>query len=79
MENHDSSFRDIARAGDVLVWGFNFGCGSSREQAATAILAKKILLVLWQHLQPQQHQQRAHERRGAAPCAASARALQQGR
>jgi homoaconitate hydratase len=46
MENYDSSFRDIARAGDVLVGGFNFGCGSSREQAATAILAKKIPLVV---------------------------------
>jgi homoaconitate hydratase len=46
MENYDSAFRDIARAGDVLVGGFNFGCGSSREQAATAILAKKIPLVV---------------------------------
>jgi homoaconitate hydratase len=46
MENYDSSFRDIARAGNVLVGGFNFGCGSSREQAATAILAKKIPLVV---------------------------------
>lgn len=46
MENYDSSFGDIVRAGDVLVGGFNFGCGSSREQAATAILAKKIPLVV---------------------------------
>ncbi len=46
MENYDSSFGNIARAGDVLVGGFNFGCGSSREQAATAILAKKIPLVV---------------------------------
>ncbi|KZM24648.1 4 iron, 4 sulfur cluster binding [Ascochyta rabiei] len=33
-------------AGDILVSGFNFGCGSSREQAATAILAKGIPLVV---------------------------------
>ncbi|KAI9367757.1 mitochondrial Homoaconitase [Aspergillus egyptiacus] len=46
MENYDPSFREIARPGDVLVGGFNFGCGSSREQAATAILAKKIPLVV---------------------------------
>jgi homoaconitate hydratase len=32
MENYDTAFKDIARAGDVLVGGFNFGCGSSREQ-----------------------------------------------
>lgn len=46
MENYDPAFGATARAGDVLVAGFNFGCGSSREQAATAILAKKIPLVV---------------------------------
>ncbi|RYO85133.1 hypothetical protein DL766_007356 [Monosporascus sp. MC13-8B] len=46
MENFDLNFGDIAKAGDVLVAGFNFGCGSSREQAATAIIAKKIPLVV---------------------------------
>ncbi|EHL03812.1 putative Homoaconitase, mitochondrial [Glarea lozoyensis 74030] len=46
MENYDKSFGSIAKAGDILVAGFNFGCGSSREQAATAILAKKIPLVV---------------------------------
>jgi homoaconitate hydratase len=46
MENYDPTFRTTARAGDILVSGFNFGCGSSREQAATAILAKKIPLVV---------------------------------
>lgn len=46
MENYDKSFANIAKAGDILVSGFNFGCGSSREQAATAILAKGIPLVV---------------------------------
>lgn len=46
MENFDPSFGSIAKEGDILVAGFNFGCGSSREQAATAILAKKIPLVV---------------------------------
>lgn len=46
MENYDTEFRTTARAGDILVSGFNFGCGSSREQAATAILAKQIPLVV---------------------------------
>ena len=46
MSNYDPSFSSIAQAGDVLVAGYNFGCGSSREQAATAILAKKIPLVV---------------------------------
>jgi homoaconitate hydratase len=46
LSNYDPSFAGIARAGDILVSGFNFGCGSSREQAATAILAKDIPLVV---------------------------------
>lgn len=46
MENYDPQFSQLARQGDILVSGFNFGCGSSREQAATAILARKIPLVV---------------------------------
>ncbi|OCK84612.1 homoaconitase mitochondrial precursor [Lepidopterella palustris CBS 459.81] len=46
MENYDHSFRTLVKPGDILVSGFNFGCGSSREQAATAILAKGIPLVI---------------------------------
>ncbi len=46
MENYDLNFNSIAKSGDVLVSGFNFGCGSSREQAATSLLAKKIPLVV---------------------------------
>lgn len=46
MENYDRSFAPLAQPGDILVSGFNFGCGSSREQAATAILAKGIPLVV---------------------------------
>lgn len=46
FENYDPAFRTIARDSDLLVSGFSFGCGSSREQAATSILAKKIPLVI---------------------------------
>ena len=46
MENYDPRFDSIARVGDILVSGFNFGCGSSREQAATSILAKELPLVV---------------------------------
>ncbi|SMQ47767.1 unnamed protein product [Zymoseptoria tritici ST99CH_1A5] len=46
MENYDPNFGQVAKSGDILVSGFNFGCGSSREQAATAILAKGIPLVV---------------------------------
>jgi homoaconitate hydratase len=37
FENYDPDFRAQARPGDVVVGGLNFGTGSSREQAATAL------------------------------------------
>ncbi|KAK5061499.1 mitochondrial Homoaconitase [Exophiala bonariae] len=46
MENYDPKFSSLAKPGDIVVSGFNFGTGSSREQAATALLAKKIPLVV---------------------------------
>ncbi len=46
MENYDPQFSTRARAGDVIVSGFNFGTGSSREQAVTCLKAKGIPLVI---------------------------------
>jgi homoaconitate hydratase len=46
MENYDPAFQNIAQEGDILVGGFNFGTGSSREQAATALKHRGIRLVL---------------------------------
>ncbi len=46
MENYDPEFVKITKAGDILVGGFNFGTGSSREQAATALKYKGIQLVV---------------------------------
>jgi homoaconitate hydratase len=46
MENYDPTFAERVRAGDILVGGWNFGTGSSREQAATALQAKGIPVVV---------------------------------
>ena len=46
MENYDPEFVKITKAGDILVGSFNFGTGSSREQAATALKYKGIQLVV---------------------------------
>lgn len=46
MQNYDPGFDGITKPNDILVAGTNFGCGSSREQAATALLAKQIPLVV---------------------------------
>lgn len=46
MENYDPEFQKLAKVGDILVGGFNFGTGSSREQAATALKYRGIQLVI---------------------------------
>jgi len=46
MENYDPQFAARTKAGDVIVSQFNFGTGSSREQAVTCLKAKGIPLVI---------------------------------
>ncbi|KAI7863055.1 hypothetical protein BDF14DRAFT_1745689 [Spinellus fusiger] len=46
MENYDPEFVHRVQEGDVLVGGFNFGTGSSREQAATAIKSRGISIMI---------------------------------
>ncbi|MFO7609985.1 MAG: homoaconitase [Candidatus Krumholzibacteriia bacterium] len=46
MENYDPDFAGMVKAGDVVVAGYNFGTGSSREQAATALQAAGIRCVI---------------------------------
>lgn len=46
MRNHDPAFAGLVRRGDVLVAGANFGCGSSREQAATALIGAGVAMVI---------------------------------
>ncbi len=45
MENYDQEFKELVNDGDILVGGFNFGTGSSREQAATALMHRGIKCV----------------------------------
>ena len=46
MQNYDPTFIEKVREGDILVGGFNFGTGSSREQAATSLKYKGIQVVI---------------------------------
>ncbi len=46
MENYDPEFQKLVGDGDILVGGYNFGTGSSREQAATALKYRGIQLVI---------------------------------
>ena len=46
FENYDPNFNALYQKGDVVVGGLNFGSGSSREQAATALKHKGIPCVI---------------------------------
>eukprot|EP01064_Diplonema_japonicum_P034304 TRINITY_DN7072_c0_g1_i2.p1 TRINITY_DN7072_c0_g1~~TRINITY_DN7072_c0_g1_i2.p1 ORF type:complete len:676 (+),score=97.92 TRINITY_DN7072_c0_g1_i2:70-2097(+) len=46
FENYDPKFQEVAEVGSIVVGGYNFGSGSSREQAATCLKYKGIPLVI---------------------------------
>ena len=46
MEDIDKSFTTNVQAGDIMVGGKNFGCGSSREHAPVAIKASGVPVII---------------------------------
>lgn len=46
MEDLDPDFANKVKEGDIIVAGTNFGCGSSREQAATCLKASGISAII---------------------------------
>lgn len=46
MEDADERFAGSVRAGDIIVAGHNFGCGSSREHAPLCIKAAGVSCVI---------------------------------
>jgi methanogen homoaconitase small subunit len=57
MEAEDPEFADKVQKGDIIVAGWNFGCGSSREQApvalkhagVSAIIAKSFARIFYRN------------------------------
>ncbi|WP_292473563.1 homoaconitase small subunit [Methanosphaera sp.] len=46
MEAEDPEFSQKVNEGDIIVAGWNFGCGSSREQAPVAIKTAGVSVVI---------------------------------
>ena len=46
MENIRPGFADQVKPGDIMVAGWNFGCGSSREQAPRALKELGISCII---------------------------------
>lgn len=46
MEDIDASFHILVKEGDIVVGGYNFGCGSSREHAPLALKASGVKIVI---------------------------------
>lgn len=46
FEGFDSSFKEKAKAGDIIIAGANFGCGSSREHPAVGLAQIGIKAVI---------------------------------
>ena len=46
MEDIDKDFRNKIKVGDIMIGGYNFGCGSSREHAPIVIKESGISVVI---------------------------------
>ena len=46
LEDLDPGFAKAVQPGDIIVAGKNFGCGSSREQAATCLKAAGVAAII---------------------------------
>ncbi|MCC6805341.1 MAG: 3-isopropylmalate dehydratase [Anaerolineae bacterium] len=46
LEDLDPAFAGGVQAGDVIVAGLNWGCGSSREQAVTAVKWSGVMTII---------------------------------
>ena len=78
LEDLDPTFVNGVRPGDVIVAGRNFGCGSSREQAATCLVYNGVGAVIAESFSRIFYRNALNNGLLAIVCPAAAQAIQPG-
>lgn len=78
LEDLDSAFVGGVRPGDVIVAGRNWGCGSSREQAATCLVYNGVGAIIAESFSRIFYRNALNNGLLAIVCPAAARAIQPG-
>lgn len=78
LEDLDPSFAQQVQPGDILVAGRNWGCGSSREQAATCLLYNGVGAIIAESFGRIFYRNALNAGLLAIVCPAAARAIQAG-
>lgn len=78
LEDLDPSFAAKVQPGDVVVGGRNFGCGSSREQAATCLVYNGVGAVIAESFARIFYRNAINNGLLAIVCPAAAQAIQPG-
>lgn len=78
MEDLDPGFASRVQPGDLIVAGRNWGCGSSREQAATCLVFKGVAAVVAESFSRIFYRNAINNGLLAIACPPAARAIQNG-
>lgn len=78
LEDLDPRFADSVQPGDVIVAGRNWGCGSSREQAATCLVFSGVGAVIAESFSRIFYRNALNNGLLAIGCPEAARAIQPG-
>ncbi len=78
LEDLDPAFAAAVQPGDVVVGGHNFGCGSSREQAATCLVYNGVGAVIAESISRIFYRNALNNGLLAIVCPAAAQAIQPG-
>lgn len=78
LEDLDPTFAANVRPGDIIVAGRNWGCGSSREQAATCLVYNGVAVVIAESFSRIFYRNALNNGLLAIGCPAAAQAIQAG-